>query len=55
MLVSYIDIKKSGKKNVIVLLTKHGNVKNSKDQGKKPSLHKIYDHTKRSVDVVNFL
>ena len=55
MPVSYIDIKKSGKNNVIVLLIKHGNVKTTKDQGKKPSVRKIYDHTKGGVDVVNLL
>ena len=34
MLVSYIDKKKSSKKNVIVLSTMHDNVKITKDQQK---------------------
>ena len=34
MLVSYIDKKKSSKKNVIVLPTRHDNVKITKDQQK---------------------
>ena len=32
MLVSYIDEKKSGERNVIVLSIMHGNVKIKKDQ-----------------------
>ena len=55
MLVSYIDKKKSGKKNVTVLSTMHDNVKITKDQRKKPSVHAMYDHAKGGVDVVNLL
>ena len=55
MLVSYIDKKKSGKKNVIALSTMHDNVKITKDQRKKPSVHTIYDHTKGGIGAVNFL
>ena len=55
MLVSYIDKRQSGKKNVILLSTMHDNVKITKDQQKKPSVHTIYDHTKGGVDVVNLL
>ena len=55
MLVSYIDKKKSCKKNVIVLSTMHDNVKIMKYQRKKPDVHTMYDHTKGGVDVVNFL
>ena len=36
MLGSYIDEKKSGKKNAIVYSTMHDNVKITKDQRKKP-------------------
>ena len=55
MLASYIDKKKSGKKNVILLSPMHDNVKITKDQWKKPSIHIMYDRTKRGVDVVNNL
>ena len=53
MLVSYIDKKKSNKKNVLVSLAMHNNVKITKDQQKKPSIHIMYDHTKGGADVVN--
>ena len=55
MLASYIDKKKSGKKNVIVLLTMHDSVKVTNDQRKKPQIHSMYDHTKGGVDVVDLL
>ena len=55
MLFSYVDKKKSGKKNVIVLSTMHDNVKITKDQRKKPSVHIMYDHTKGGADVVDLL
>ena len=55
MLVSYVDKKKSGKKNVIILSTMHENVKVAKDQRKKPQVHTMYDHTKRGVYVVDLL
>ena len=45
MLVSKIDKKKSGKKNVIILSTMHKNVKVRKDQRKKLQVHTMYDHT----------
>ena len=44
MLVSYIDKKKSGKKNVLILTTMHDSVKVSRDQRKKPNVHCFYDH-----------
>ena len=37
--VLYIDNKKSGKKNVIVLTTIHAQVKVTNDQRKKPHVH----------------
>ena len=43
MLVSYIDKKKSGKKNVIILSTMHENVKVTKYQRKKPQVHIMYE------------
>ena len=55
MLASYIDKKKSGKKNVIVLSTMHDSVKVTNDQRKKPQIHSMYDHKKRGVDVVDLL
>ena len=55
MLVFCIDKKKSGKKNVIVLSTIHDNVKITKDQRKKPSVHTMHDRTKGGINVVNIL
>ena len=55
MLASYIDKKKSGKKNVIVLWTMHDSVKVTNDQRKKPQIHSMFDHTKGGVDVVDLL
>ena len=55
MLVSYVDKKRSGKKNATVLSVMHDHVKITKDQQKKPSLRLIYDHTKEGVDVVDLL
>ena len=55
MLVSYIDKKKSGKKNVIVLLSTHDNVKIMKDQRKKSNVHTMYYHMKGCVVIVNLL
>ena len=55
MLVSYIDKKKSGKKNVIVFTTMHGKVKITNDQRKKPHVHVMYDHLKGGVDVADLL
>ena len=55
MLVSYIDKKKSGKKNVIVLSTMHDSMKVTNDQRKKPQIHSMYDHMKGGIDVVDLL
>ena len=54
-LVSYIDKKKSGKNNLIVLSTIHNNVKITKDQWKKPSVQTVYDPSKGGIDVVDLL
>ena len=55
MLASYIEKKKSGKKNVIVLSTMYDSVKVTNDQRKKPQIHSMYDHTKGDVDVTDLL
>ena len=44
MLVSYIDEKKSGKRNIIALTTMHDKVKVTNDQRCKPYVLVIYDH-----------
>ena len=55
MLVSYIDKKKSGPKNVVVLTTMHDEVKVTKDIRRKPQVLTFYDHTKGGVDVVDLI
>ena len=55
MLVSKIDQKKSGKRNVIVLTTMHDKVKVTNDWRKKLHVHVMYDHTKIGVDIVDLL
>ena len=55
MLVSYTDKRKIGKKNVVVLTSRHNNTKVTKDKRKKPQVHIFYEHTKGSVDVVDLI
>ena len=55
ILVSYVDKKKSGKKNIVVLSTMHGGVRVTKDERKKPNIHAFYDHTKGGADVVDLV
>ena len=55
MLVSYIDKKASGKKNVVALTTMHKDVRVTKDAKAKPDVLKFYDHTKGGVDVVDLI
>ena len=55
LLDSYIDKRKNGKENVIVLSNMHDNVKIMKEHRKKHRVHTMYDHTKVSVDVVDLL
>ena len=55
LLVSYIDKKKSGKRNNVVLSTLHDKVRVTKDERRKPDIHKLYDHTKGGVDVVDLI
>ena len=55
MLVFYVDKKKSGKRNVVVLTTMHNGVSVAKNQRVKPNVHTFYDHTKGGVDVIDLL
>ena len=55
MLVSYIDKKKSGKKNITGLTTLHDTVKVWNDKRSKPQVFVMYDHTKEGVDLVDLL
>ena len=55
MLISYIDKKKSGKKNILALTTMYDTVRVSKDQRKKPDVLVFYDKTKGGVDVVDYV
>ena len=55
MLVSYIDKKKSGKKNIIALTTMHDKVKVTNDQRCKLHVLIMYDHPKGGVDVVDLI
>ena len=55
MLLSYIDKKKKGKKNILALTTMHNQVKLSIDDRKKPHALIFYDHTKGGVDVVDLI
>ena len=55
LLVSCVDKKKAGKKNIVVLTTMHTSVSVTKDQRVKPNVHTFYDHTKGWVDVVDLV
>ena len=55
MLVSYIDKKKSGLRNVVVLTTMHDEVMVTRDQRKNSNVPSFYDHTKGGVDIVDYL
>ena len=55
MLVSYMDKKKSGKKNVLFLTTMYDEIRVSKDQRVKPQPIVYYDHMKGGVDVVDLV
>ena len=55
LLVSYVDKKKAGKKNIVVLTTMHTSVSVTKDQRVKPNVHTFYGHTKGGVDVVDLV
>ena len=49
------DKKKSGKRNVLSLSTFHDEVRITKDERRKPDIHKLFDHTKGSVYVVDLI
>ena len=53
--LSYIDKKKKGKKNILVLTTMHNQLKLSVDERKKLHALVFYDHTKAGVDVVDLI
>ena len=55
LLVCYVDKKKAGKKNIVVLTTMHTSVSVTKDQHVKPNVHTFYDHSKGEVDVVDLV
>ena len=55
LLVLYIDKNKCGKGNVVVVRTLHDEVRVTKEKKKKKDIHKLYDHTKWGVDVVNVI
>ena len=55
MLLSYIDKKKKGKKNILTLTTVHNQVNLSIDERKKPHVLVFYNHTKGGVDVVDLI
>ena len=55
VLVSYVDKKTSGLKNVIALATMHNDVRVMKDSKLKPDVLKFYDHTKGGVDLVDLI
>ena len=55
MLLSYIDKKKSGKKNIIGLTTLNDAVKVSNDKRSKPQVLVMCDHTKGVLDVAEWL
>ena len=52
MLLSYIDKKKKGKKNILALTTMNNQENLSVKERKKPHALVFYDHTKSGVDVV---
>ena len=55
LLVLYIDKKKSGKRNIVVLSTLHDEVRLTKDERRKPDIYKLYDHAKSGVDMVDLI
>ena len=55
MMLSYINKKKSGKKNIAVFTTMHDKVKVTSGQRSKAQTLIIYNHTKSGVDVVDLI
>ena len=50
MIVSYIDKKTSGMKNMMILMPMHEKVKVTNKQSRKPRVHVMFDHTKGGID-----
>ena len=55
LFVLYIDKKKTGKKNIIVLPTMHKSIGVTRDRRKKPKMIVLYDHTKGGADIVDLI
>ena len=55
MLISWIDKRKRGSKNILCLTTMHDSVKVSRDIRKKPHPLVFYDKTKGGVDIVDYV
>ena len=55
MLVSYVDKKTSGLKNVIALTTMHNDVRATKDSKLKSDILKFYDYAKGGVNIVDHI
>ena len=55
MLISWIDKKKRGSKNILCLTTMHDSVKVSRDIRKKPHPLVFYDKTKGGVDIDDYV
>ena len=52
--VSYAD-KKIKEKNIVALSTRHSSVFVTKDEWKKPHIHRFYDQTKEGVNMVDLI
>ena len=55
MMLSYIDKKKKGRKNILSLTTMHVKVLTSIYEKNRLHILVFYDHTKSGVDVVNMI
>ena len=55
MLLSYIDKKKKGKKNILALTTMHNQVKLRVDKRNKSHALAFYDHTEGGVNIVDLI
>ena len=53
LLVSYVDKKKTGKKNVLPMV--HTSASITKDQSVKPNVHTFYDHRKGEANMVDLV
>ena len=55
LFVLYVDKKKTGKKNIVVLSTMHKSIGVTRDRRKKPKIIVLYDHTKGDADIVDLI